>query len=99
MGLVWRRGFEPKSEKVDVKHGFIKVTVYEIDPVTTWLHDVFPAVAVTVTVNGESVRGPVAEKSEELQLVILGFKGSVVKTPAGGVGEIEVVYVEMVQQA
>ena len=88
-------GFEANKEKVEVKHGFTKVTVYEIDPVFA-LHD--PVDAVTVTVNGESVRGPAAEKSEELQLVILGFKGSIVKTPAGGVGEIEVVYVEIVQQ-
>ena len=78
------------SEKVEVKQGFTKVTVYVMDPVVV-AHDALPAVAVTVTVNGESVRGPDADKSEELQLVILGFKGSVVKTPAGGVGEIVVV--------
>ena len=57
-----------------------------------------PMLAVTLTVYGEFVTGPLADRSELAQLTKRGLVPSIVNTPAGGVGVIVVVYTNGLQQ-
>jgi len=72
---------------VEPEHGSAKDTVYSTNA------SVMPQLmlAVTRTVYGEFVTGPLADKSELSQLTRRGLVPSIVKTPAGGVGVIVVV--------
>ena len=67
IGLACFIGFALAIVIVAAGHGSTKVIVYETELEMALGHSAVPVYAVIVTVNGESVRGPVAEMSEESQ--------------------------------
>lgn len=71
IGLAYLIGLALAIVIVAKGQGSTKSIVYETELEMVFGHSAVPVYAVIVTVNGESVRGPAAEISEENQAISL----------------------------